>query len=87
MNYKAIDGNLLMTIASYNCGPRNTVKWQKRDDFKNDPLMFVEAIPSRETRGFVKKVTANYWIYRSLFGKDLSSVDDVLTGKYPVYSE
>lgn len=87
LNYKAIDGNLLMTIASYNCGPKNTVKWQKRDDFKDDPLMFVEAIPSRETRGFVKKVAANYWIYRSLFGKDLSSVDDVLAGKYPVYSE
>ena len=85
LNYKAIDGNLLMTIASYNCGPGRTVKWQKRDDFKDDPLMFVEAIPSRETRGFVKKVMGNYWIYRSLFGKDLSSIDDVLAGKYPVY--
>lgn len=85
LNYKAIDGNLLMTIASYNCGPGNTVKWQKREDFKDDPLMFVEAIPSRETRGFVKKVMGNYWIYRSLFGQDLSSIDDVLAGKYPVY--
>lgn len=27
----------------------------------------------------------NYWIYRSLFGQDLSSIDDVLAGKYPVY--
>ena len=85
LNYPAIDGNLLMTIASYNCGPRNTAKWKDREDFKNDPLMFVEGIPSRETRGFVKKVTANYWIYRSLFGKDLSSIDDVLSGRYPVY--
>lgn len=85
LNYKAIDGNLLMTIASYNCGPKNTVKWQKREDFKDDPLMFVEGIPSRETRGFVKKVMGNYWIYRSLFGGDLSSIDDVLAGKYPVY--
>lgn len=58
LNYKAIDGNLLMTIASYNCGPGNTVKWQKREDFKDDPLMFVEAIPSRETRGFVKRLWA-----------------------------
>lgn len=85
LNYPAIDGNLLMMIASYNCGPRNTAKWKKRPDFENDPLMFVEAIPSRETRGFVKKVTANYWIYRSLFGEDLSSVDEVLAGRYPVY--
>lgn len=85
LNYKAIDGNLLMTIASYNCGPGNTVKWQKREDFKDDPLMFVEGIPSRETRGFVKKVMGNYWIYRSLFGQDLSSIDDVLAGRYPVY--
>lgn len=85
LNYPAINGNLLMMIASYNCGPRNTAKWKKRDDFQNDPIMFVEAIPSRETRGFVKKVTANYWIYRSLFGEDLSSIDDVLSGRYPVY--
>ena len=85
LNYPAIDGNLLMMIASYNCGPRNTAKWKKRQDFANDPLMFIEAIPSRETRGFVKKVTANYWIYRSLFGEDLSSIDEVLAGRYPVY--
>ena len=85
LDYPSINGNLLMMIASYNCGPRNTAKWQKRDDFKDDPLMFVEAIPSRETRGFVKKVIANYWIYRTLFGKDLSSIDDVLAGRYPVY--
>lgn len=85
LTYKAIDGNLLMAIAAYNCGPGNTVKWKNRPDFTDDPLMFVEAIPSRETRGFVKKVTANYWIYRSLFGKDLSSIDDVLAGRYPIY--
>ncbi|HBO59607.1 MAG TPA: hypothetical protein DD624_06850 [Alphaproteobacteria bacterium] len=85
LNYPSIDGNLLMAIASYNCGPRNTKKWQKREDFISDPLMFVEAIPSRETRGFVKKVTSNYWVYRSLLGEDLSSVDDVLAGRYPVY--
>ncbi|MCQ2966565.1 MAG: transglycosylase SLT domain-containing protein [Alphaproteobacteria bacterium] len=85
LNYKTIQGNLLMAIASYNCGPRNTAKWQKRTDMMNDPVMFVEAIPSRETRGFVKKVTANYWIYRSLLGEDLSSIDAVLAGEYPIY--
>ena len=85
LNNKAINGNLLMAIAAYNCGPRNSVRWQKRKDFVNDPLMFVEGIPSRETRGFVKKVMANYWIYRSLFNKDLSSIDDILQGKYPRY--
>lgn len=85
LNNRAINGNLLMAIAAYNCGPRNSVRWQKRKDFVNDPLMFVEGIPSRETRGFVKKVMANYWIYRSLFNKDLSSIDDILQGKYPRY--
>ena len=60
-------------------------RWNERADFKNDPLFFMEAIPSRETRGFVKKVLANYWIYRSLFGKSLESVDEVLAGEYPTY--
>lgn len=85
LEYRHIRGNLLMTMAAYNCGPKNAEKWGKRKDFENDPLMFVEAIPSRETRGFVKKVAANFWIYRSLLGEDLSSIDDVLAGRYPVY--
>ncbi|MCQ2914439.1 MAG: lytic transglycosylase domain-containing protein [Alphaproteobacteria bacterium] len=85
LNFKSIQGNLFMTIASYNCGAGNTSKWQQREDLINDPVMFVEAIPSRETRDFVKKVVANYWVYRSLMGEDLSSVDDVLAGIYPIY--
>lgn len=85
LNRKDVNGNLMAAIAAYNCGTRNLKRWNERADFKNDPLFFMEAIPSRETRGFVKKVLANYWIYRSLFGKSLESVDEVLAGEYPTY--
>ena len=85
LNRKDVNGNLMAVIAAYNCGTRNLKRWNERADFKNDPLFFMEAIPSRETRGFVKKVLANYWIYRSLFGKSLESVDEVLAGEYPTY--
>ena len=85
LNHRNIQGNLMMTIAAYNCGTRNVKSWNARTDFKDDPLLFMEAIPSRETRGFVKKVLANYWVYRALFGKGLESVDEVLAGKYPQY--
>ena len=87
LNHPRVNGNLFMAVAAYNCGTRNLKKWSEREDFQNDPLLFVEGIPSRETRGFVKKVMANYWVYRSLFGKDLKSVDDVLAGRFPMYKE
>lgn len=85
LNRSDAQGNLMAVIAAYNCGTRNLKRWNKRADFQNDPLFFMEAIPSRETRGFVKKVLANYWVYRSLFGKSLESVDEVLAGEYPTY--
>ena len=87
LNHPRVNGNLFMAVAAYNCGTRNLKRWSEREDFQKDPLLFVEGIPSRETRGFVKKVMAKYWVYRSLFGKDLKSVDDVLAGRFPLYRE
>ena len=52
-----------MMVAAYNGGPGNLSKWQRRI-FKTtkDPLMFIESMPSRETRDFVERVLSNFWI-------------------------
>jgi tetratricopeptide (TPR) repeat protein len=57
--------NLVAIAAGYNAGTAATSKWMRRH--QNESLEnFVEMIPYRETRNYVKKVSENYAIYRSL---------------------
>lgn len=48
--------------------------------FIKDPLLFVESIPMAETRNFVERVMANYWIYRIRMGQPTPSLDAVAQG-------
>lgn len=64
------NGNLLYALASYNAGPGNVSKWQKRLPHA-PPEVFLEAMPFTETRHFVKRVLGNYGAYHSLYpGKE-----------------
>ena len=86
LNTPEINQNLFMAVAAYNGGPGNLRKWMRKVDFRNDPLLFIESIPNRETRGYVEKVLANYWIYRDRLGQPRPSLRDVVAGDWPVYS-
>lgn len=57
--------NEVLTLASYNGGPPNAKEWYLRNKGKDFDL-FVEDIDFSETRKYVKKVLANYWVYRKL---------------------
>ena len=81
-----INGNLVAMLAAWNGGPGNLNKWRRSTDFNNDPLLFIEAIPSRETRNFVEKVMANLWIYRHRFGEPTPSLDALAAGEWPTYT-
>ena len=67
---KAVEGDLIRGVIAYNAGPGNLARWQKRmpDVAQNDPLLFMELIPAGETRVYVEKVMAGYWIYRDRLG-------------------
>jgi soluble lytic murein transglycosylase len=70
-------GNLVYAVASYNAGPGNVSKWQRRFS-EADLDEFIDSIPFEETRDFVRKVLGNYAAYHSLYG-----VDDVLAAVAP----
>ncbi len=56
-----------LSAAAYNAGPKPVARWAKEK--KSLPLdLWVEEIPFRETRGYVKQVVADYFIYRRLYG-------------------
>ena len=62
---KDFDNDLIRVIASYNAGPHNVRKWNKRfDGYDNDE--FVESIPFKETHGYVKRVLRSYFKYNEL---------------------
>ncbi len=59
------DGQVHLALAAYNAGPGKVQNWQKRYP-TNDPMLFVDTIPYRETREYVAFILRNYYWYRSL---------------------
>ncbi len=56
-----------LAVAAYNAGEGNVGKWLTRTG--NRPTdEWVESIPFRETRGYVKRVLGTYQTYRVLYG-------------------
>ena len=80
-----ISGNLFFTLVAYNAGPGNLAKWKKTIHFGDDPLLFIESLPSRETRHFVEVVLANLWLYRLRLGQKTPGMDQLLEGRWPIY--
>jgi len=52
-------GDLVRVIASYNAGQGAVAKWPRYAD----EFLFIELIPYRETRKYVKRVLYNYYVY------------------------
>ena len=80
-----IAGNLFFTLVGYNAGPGNLAKWQNSYEYDEDPLLFIETIPSRETREYVEHVLVNLWIYRLRLGQGTPSLERLLSGDWPMY--
>ena len=79
-----VDGNVFHLAAAYNGGPGNLSRW-RREVAIDDPLLFIESIPSRESRDFVEKVLTNFWVYRARLGQSAPTRDKVAAGELPVY--
>jgi soluble lytic murein transglycosylase-like protein len=86
LEHPEIEGNLFRLAVAYNAGPGNLTKWDRTVRHNGDPLLFIESLPARETRGFVQRVLANLWIYRLRFGQPSPSLDALAAGEWPAYS-
>ncbi len=82
-----INGNLLYMLTAYNAGPGNLSKWLKSVKDNNDPLLYMEIIPSRETRIYIERVMANYWIYQIRLDKPTPTLKQLSKDKWPVISQ
>ena len=83
--YPQVQNNLMFLAAAYNAGPGNLNKWKNTMNYQDDPLLFLEVLPSKETRGFIERILVNYWVYRNLMGLSLDTLDEVVQGSWPIY--
>ncbi|MBU6452642.1 MAG: transglycosylase SLT domain-containing protein [Cyanobacteria bacterium REEB67] len=63
------DGMAMLAVASYNGGPNAVKHWVDVFHAKggSDWDIFVENIPFRETRDYVRKVFGSYWTYELIY--------------------
>ena len=80
-----VNGDIISLLVAYNAGPGNLLKWRKSINTQ-DPLLFIEMLPSRETRGYVERVLSNYWIYRLRAGMNVPSLATLSEGKFAQYA-
>ncbi len=78
-----LQGDVLRAVAAYNSGPGTIIKTSAKMP-QADSLLIFESMPGGQTREFVQKVVANYWIYRQLFGQDSPSLAAAASGAHSV---
>jgi soluble lytic murein transglycosylase len=82
----AVKGDLISLLASYNAGPVAFGRWSGDIRDFNDPLLFIEAIPTDETRRFVQRALAYTWIYAARLHLPTPSLDALAAGHFPLFS-
>lgn len=83
----SVNGDLFLLAVSYNAGPGNLIKWKQSIKGSDDPLYFIENIPSQETRNFVERVIGAYWVYQARLGQPQRSLEAVANGAWPTYQK
>ena len=86
LDLPSIDDNLLRGLIAYNGGPGNLKIWQKKIANSGfHPLLYIESLPPRETRNYVKSVLMNVWMYRDLMQQSKPTLSSILNGQWPMY--
>lgn len=80
-----VKSNLFHMAVAYNGGAGLLGHVQSTVTHHDDPLLYLEAIPITETRLFVERMIANYWLYQLRLRLPTDSLDDVAAGGWPVY--
>ena len=81
--HEAVRGDLIRLLAAYNAGPGNLARWLPAARHRDDPFLFIEAIPVEETRQHVQRVLAYSWIYASRLGLPSPSLEALARGTFP----
>lgn len=81
----ATQGKLPKIMAAYNAGLTPITRWEYEVRDGDDPLLYMEAIPYWETRGYVGIVMRNYWMYERQAGAPSSSRLALAQNDWPMF--
>ena len=76
--------SILDTLIAYNAGITRLKKWKKNIN-NVEPIVFIESLPIKETRWFVKYILTDLWIYRDKLRQAKPSRVLLAEGKWPKY--
>ncbi len=81
----ALGTSLIHVVAAYNAGANRVAGWTARElrGTRDDPLLFVESVPLSETRGYIKKVLTNLWVYRARLGQEIPELLALAENRWP----
>ena len=85
MDKENISDSLIPLLIAWNAGPTRYKMWNEKIKVYSDPLLYIESIPSYETRWFVKKVLKNMCVYRDKFKQPKLSRKDLISNTWPKY--
>lgn len=78
--------SLIHVVAAYNAGQNRVAAWLQHElkGTRDDPLLFIESVPLAETRGYIKKVLTNLWVYRARLGQPNVELLALAENRWPV---
>jgi soluble lytic murein transglycosylase-like protein len=87
LEHESVDGDLVSLLVAYNAGPGHLDRWREKMHGLNDTLLFVELMPSAQTREYVQHVMVNYWAYRYKNGREMPSIAAISKGLSVSYEQ
>ncbi|MGI4747675.1 MAG: lytic transglycosylase domain-containing protein [Janthinobacterium lividum] len=82
-----VDGDLVKLFASYNAGPGAVLRWEGLINGSDDPLLFIESLPSDETRDYVRRAFTYLWIYSRRLDLPSPSLASLAAGEWPKFAD
>lgn len=79
-------GDMVRMLASYNAGPTAISRQDALNDCGDDPLLFIESLPNRETRDYVHRAFTYLWIYADRLDMPTPSLDTLARGEWPAFA-
>ncbi|MBN2779862.1 MAG: lytic transglycosylase domain-containing protein, partial [Alphaproteobacteria bacterium] len=78
--------DLIRLLSAYNTGPKTVLDFDKKiEKHGEDPLLYLECFPAKETRSYVKNVLMNVWMYQLRFDEESESLQQLSEDNWPLY--
>lgn len=80
-------GDMIRLLASYNAGPSALARWEREAAQADDPLLFMELLPNKETRDYVHRALTYLWIYAGKLKLPTPSLSALAQNAWPDFAD